>query len=164
MNKTMTGAKRPREESQSASRAAPKQTRLITLSQIHENMEAIRLAKKDSTTIPATRTPQGPQPYQLWTPKSECSLTITYGKDEKSNLDSQDTLLYDCFCEPNFTPDMALNPLAYVHLSDREVGRLYLLVTMGHKTREYLSVMNPHVEVHVAHHDVHFPMSVTSIA
>jgi hypothetical protein len=114
--------------SQSVSGAAPTRTRLNTLAQIHENMEAITLAKQCATTTPATRTPQGPQPYQLWTPEAVCSLKISYGKDEKPNLASQDTLSYDCFCELNITPDKALDPPAYVHLSDREVGRLYLLV------------------------------------
>jgi hypothetical protein len=131
--------------SQSVSGAAPTRTRLNTLAQIHENMEAITLAKQCATTTPATRTPQGPQPYQLWTPEAVCSLKISYGKDEKPNLASQDTLSYDCFCELNITPDKALDPPAYVHLSDREVGHLYLLVHTGNRTLEYLSVTWPHV-------------------
>jgi hypothetical protein len=131
--------------SQSASGVAPTRKRLNTLAQIHENAEAIRCAKQGASTTQATRTPQGPQPYQLWTPEAVCSLKISYGKDEKPNLDSQDTLLYDCFCELNVTSDKALDPPAYVHLSDREVGRLYLLVHTGNRTLEYLSVTWPHV-------------------
>ena len=131
--------------SQSASGVAPTRKRLNTLAQIHENAEAIRCAKQGASTTQATRTPQGPQPYQLWTPEAVCSLKISYGKDEKPNLDSQDTLLYDCFCELNVTSDKALDPPACVHLSDREVGRLYLLVHTGNRTLEYLSVTWPHV-------------------
>ena len=142
---TMTIAKHPLDASQGASGAAPKRTRLNTLAQIHENMETIRRAKQCATTTRATRTPQGPKPYKLWTSEIVCSLKISYGKDEKPNLDSQDTLLYDCFCELNLTPDKALDPPAYVHLSDREVGRLYLLVHMGYRTLEYLSATWPHV-------------------
>jgi hypothetical protein len=134
-----------REGSQDASGDEPERSRLNTLAQIRENIEAIDLAKQCATTTPATRTPQGPQPYQLWTPGATYSLQITYGKDEKPNLGSQDTLLYDCFCGLNPNPDKALDPPAYVHLSDREVRRLYLLVCRGYKTLEYLSVTWPHV-------------------
>lgn len=143
--RTMPSAKHPRDESQSASGAASKRTRLNTPVETNDNMAAIRRAKQGATTTPATRTPHGPQPYPLWTPEHVCSLKISYGKDEKPNLDSQDTPLYDCFCELNLTSDTALDPPAYVHLSDREVGRLYLLVHMGHRTLEYLSETWPHV-------------------
>jgi hypothetical protein len=143
--RAMPSAKHPRDESHSASGAASKRTRLNTPVPVHENMEIIRRAKQGATTTPATRTPHGPTPYPLWTPQDVCSLKISYGKHEKPNLDSQDTPLYDCFCELNLTSDKALDPPAYVHLSDREVGRLYLLVHMGHRTLEYLSETWPHV-------------------
>jgi len=143
--RTMPSAKHPRDESQGASGAASKRTRLNAPVQVHENMEIIRRAKQGATTTPATRTPHGLQPYNLWTPEAVCSLKISYGKDEKPNLGNQDTLLYDCFCELNLTSDKALDPPAYVHLSDREAGRLYLLVHMGHRTLEYLSETWPHV-------------------
>ena len=72
-------------------------------------------------------------------------MNISYGKDKKPNLGDQDTPIYNCFRELNLGAGDARDPPAFVYLSDRKIGRLYLLVSRGHKTLEYLGTLWPHV-------------------
>jgi hypothetical protein len=104
-----------------------------------------RRSKQAASKMPAKGTPPGPQPYRCWTPSEVVSLQISYDQDDEPHLDGEEIPLYDCICELDLGADMTMDPPRYVHLSDKQIGRLYLLVWTGYRTLAYLSATWPHV-------------------
>lgn len=86
--------------------------------------------------------PREDPPRRAWT----SFLTVLRADTVKeTHLDGAETPLYDCICDLDLGKDTNLDPPPYVHLSDNEVGRMYLLVSTGYRSLEYVSNKWPHV-------------------
>jgi hypothetical protein len=140
----------PGEDSKTTKKLAKRlpQNDLITDPQTRtELQEFIKQQRQAATATTATGTPPVPpgqdHPYRLWTVADEGrSPTLTYG-GKLPNLDD-DTPLYDCMCDLEST-DRASDPPPMVHLADKQIQRLYWMVSTGKRALEHLSDTWPHV-------------------
>jgi len=82
----------------------------------------------------------------LWTSEDGRNLKLAIGFDSKCRpfLNDGTTPHYHCLPSRKDSGEHS-DPPAYVHMSDKEAGRLYYLVQKGDRTLEYITNKYPHV-------------------